>query len=85
MTQKGYKFLDLTTKNLFVSRYTIFHENIFPFYGSKDTNEALFPSNISSSDHDEFLHIEISQTQEEDWLYDTPSINDHTTGSDSGS
>ena len=28
---KGYKVLDLTTKNVFISRDVIFHETIFPF------------------------------------------------------
>ena len=36
---KGYKVLDLTTKNVFIFRDVIFHETIFPF-GNVDANFA---------------------------------------------
>lgn len=45
MTQKGYVLYDLETKKLFISRYVVFKENIFPFKISKSaTSNVSFPA-----------------------------------------
>nr|XP_009758219.1 PREDICTED: uncharacterized protein LOC104210944 [Nicotiana sylvestris]XP_016445225.1 PREDICTED: uncharacterized protein LOC107770429 [Nicotiana tabacum] len=51
VTQKGYKLLDLETKQLFVSRDVVFKEHIFPF---QQTAKFSYPSSIgySSTAHD---------------------------------
>ena len=39
---KGYKVLDLTTKDVFISRDVVFHENVFPFRTSNATSANPF-------------------------------------------
>ena len=56
---KGYKLLDINTREVFVSRDVVFHENIFPYavHGSKSHshcddlfNDIVLPKSISSFD-----------------------------------
>ena len=46
---KGYKVLDLTTKNVFISRDVIFHETIFPFGIAKSPAVDPFISEVDST------------------------------------
>jgi len=54
---KGYKLYDITSKNTFVSRDVVFHENVFPFHSVSFPTKVvdLFPdlvfphSNLDSS------------------------------------
>lgn len=41
-TQKGYKVYDLTSHKILVSRYVIFHEQLFPYH-FKDKSQSPFP------------------------------------------
>ncbi|XP_075521356.1 uncharacterized protein LOC142554578 [Primulina tabacum] len=47
-TQKGYKVMNLDTRNFFVSRDVVFHENMFPF-ASPDHSPPIFPSSDISN------------------------------------
>lgn len=54
--QKGYRVLEISTREFLVSRDVIFHEHIFPFSESASQNEG--PKTISS--HHNFLSDEAS-------------------------
>jgi len=40
----GYRFLDLASHRIYVSRHVCFHENIFPFANSKQITHSPVPS-----------------------------------------
>ncbi|CAN1826383.1 Retrovirus-related Pol polyprotein from transposon RE1 [Linum perenne] len=61
---KGYKIFDLHTKQVFVSRDVIFHENIFPFKYTKETVPE------SSNEHLHIMHSDLS----------APGLNFHSPG-----
>ena len=40
---KGYRIFDLNTKEVFLSRNVVFHENLFPFHEKGNTNMDIDP------------------------------------------
>ena len=46
---KGYKVLDLTTKNIFISRDVVFHETVFPFGNAIANSVDPFISKVDTT------------------------------------
>lgn len=53
--KKGYKLLNLDTKQVFISRHVIFHEHVFPYLHSNQVS-----SSVPSNDVHEFSHFNTS-------------------------
>ena len=83
--QKGYKLLDMDTKEVFTSRDVIFHETYFPFH-SHTVFEGILPTSADLGDpsfSDESLHFVHHPHPNPPTLQYTsqPTVEDHGVGS----
>lgn len=53
LDHKGYKLLNLDTKQIFISRHVVFHETIFPYHAGTDSTTSCDPFFIQNWIHDD--------------------------------
>ncbi|XP_031280999.1 uncharacterized protein LOC116139474 [Pistacia vera] len=79
---KGYKFYDVETKQVFLSRNALFHEEVFPFHAITSSDQALFISDLDSSPvHDPLVPSGDTSTSAANIpINDTPATDSSSTG-----